>query len=293
MSVLVLGATGNVGPHVVTALHQLGVQRPRMVVRDAARADRLFGGNADIIAGDITDSAVIFQAISGIDSVLLLSPHSFSMADLQLRVIRELRRSEVRIVKISGTSSAIRADGPHACRQHWEVERVLSDGEQPFVVLRPNSFMQVLIGQQLLPALRTTGVVPNPIADSGISFVDARDVGEVAANALIRDDWDGRTLVLTGPRSVSYRQIADLVSERSNRSTSVIDVTPADVRTTLIEHGMAEWEADHFCEMYQLFRDGESEFVTSTIHDVTGHPARSVETFLDEQLVTSTAQADG
>lgn len=54
---------------------------------------------------------------------------------------------------------------------------------------------------------------------------------------------------------------------------------------------MADWEADHFREMYQLFRDGQSEFVTTTIQDITGHPARSVESFLDEQLVTSASQA--
>ena len=47
------------------------------------------------------------------------------MADLQLRVIRELRRTGIRIVKLSGTSSAITPDGPYACREHWEVERVL------------------------------------------------------------------------------------------------------------------------------------------------------------------------
>jgi uncharacterized protein YbjT (DUF2867 family) len=291
MSVLVLGATGNVGPHVVSALHQLGVQRPRVVVRDAARADRFFGDAADVITGDITDPAVISRATDGIDSVLLLSPHSFSMADLQLRVIRETRRSGVRIVKISGTSSAIRADGPHACRQHWEVERVLADSGQPFVILRPNSFMQVLIGQLLLPSLRTTGVVPNPIADAGISFVDARDVADVAAHALTRHDWDGETLVLTGPRSISYRQLADLVSGRSDGTAAVVDVTPDDVRATLIGRGMAPWEADHFREMYQLFRDGESEFVTTTIHDVTGHAARSVEAFLDEQFATAAANA--
>ena len=92
---------------------------------------------------------------------------------------------------------------------------MLLGGDQPFVVLRPNSFMQVLIGQLMLPALAASGVVPNPIANAGISFVDARDVGEVAAHALTRQDWDGETLVLTGPRSISYRQIADLVSERS------------------------------------------------------------------------------
>ena len=82
--------------------------------------------------------------------MFLLSPHSFGMADLQLGVIRTLRRTGVRIVKLSGTSSAITPDGPYVCRQHWEIERVLAESGQPYVILRPNSFMQVLVGRLMI-----------------------------------------------------------------------------------------------------------------------------------------------
>lgn len=288
MTVLVLGATGNVGPHVVAALHDAGTT-PNILVRDGARAHELLGDTARVITGDVTDAAALSEAMTDVDSVLLLSPHSYSMADLQLRVIREVRRTGARIVKVSGTSAAITPNGPHACRQHWEVERVLAESGQPFVILRPNSFMQVLIAKQMIPALQTTGVIPNPIADSGISFIDARDVGAVAARVLLGHEWDGQTLELTGPRSVTYADIAELVSGLLGKPVSTVETTPADVRATLIGRGMADWEADHFQEMYQLFRDGESEFVTTTVEDVTGTPARTIEAFLAEQLETASA----
>ena len=48
---------------------------------------------------------------------------------------------------------------------------------QPFVVLRPNAFMQTLIGQILIPGMRATGAVANALGTSGISFIDARDAG--------------------------------------------------------------------------------------------------------------------
>jgi uncharacterized protein YbjT (DUF2867 family) len=67
------------------------------------------------------------------------------MADLQLRIIRTLRRSGIKIVKLSGTSTAITPDGPYACREHWEIEQVLAGSDQPYVILRPNAFMQTLI----------------------------------------------------------------------------------------------------------------------------------------------------
>ena len=193
MAILVLGATGNVGPHVVSSLTALGVT-PRVLVRDADRARTLLGDDVEVIAGDVTEPGVLAAAIDGVDSVFLLSPHSFAMADLQLGVIRALRRTGIRIVKLSGTSSAITPDGPYACREHWEIERVLHGSGQPFVILRPNSFMQVLVGQLMMSALRATGTVVNPIGTAGISLIDARDVGAVAARVLTRPDWDGQTL---------------------------------------------------------------------------------------------------
>ena len=281
MTILVLGATGNVGPHVVSSLTALG-EAPRVLVRDADRARTLLGDEVEVIAGDVTEPGVLAGAIDGVDSVFLLSPHSFAMADLQLRVIRAVRRTGIRIVKLSGTSSAITPDGPYACREHWEVERVLDGSGQPFVILRPNSFMQVLVGQLMMSALRATGTVVNPIGAAGISLIDARDVGAVAARVLTRPDWDGQTLALTGPRPLGYAELAALVSARTGEVATVVDVTLDQVRASLIGRGMAEWEADHFREMYELFRAGESEFVTDTVREVTGAAPRTIEAYLDE-----------
>jgi uncharacterized protein YbjT (DUF2867 family) len=290
MSALILGATGNVGPHVVAELVAAG-QTPRVMVRDADHARALLGGGVEVIAGDMTDAVDLQRAAEGVDTVFLLSPHAFAMADAQLGVIRELRRSGIRIVKLSGTSSAITADGPHACRQHWEIERVLEESGQPYVILRPNSFMQVLVGRLLLPALAATGKVMNALGGSGISLIDARDVGAVAARVITDHAWDGQTLVLTGPRAVTYPEIAQLVAARTGQDTEVVEITPADVRASLVARATEEWEADHFEEMYELFRAGESEFVTDTVEQVLGRPARTFEAYLDEVLAPAEANA--
>jgi uncharacterized protein YbjT (DUF2867 family) len=106
-------------------------------------------------------------------------------------------------------------------------------------VLRPNAFMQTLIDQIMLPAVKATGAIPNPIGTSGISFIDARDVGECAATVLASPQWDGQTLVLTGPRALSFAEIADLISARADRQVGTREITPADVRRQLEERGMA------------------------------------------------------
>lgn len=281
MSVLVLGSTGNIGPWVVAELAKSGTPA-RVITRNAAHAAEILAAGTEVIEGDFGHEATLQAALAGVESVFLLTPHAYTMADLQLRVLRAARRSGARIVKLSGTSSAIRPDGPHACRQHWEVEEVLKASGQPFTILRPNSFMQVLIGQILLGGLTASGKVANALAGSGLSLIDARDVGAVAAKALLSDRWEGQTLVLTGPRAVTYGEIAGIVSELTGGDVPVVEVTPADMRAMLKTRGLEDWEADHFEEMYQLFRDGDSAFVTDTVQQVTGAPPRTIEAYLAE-----------
>ena len=69
--------------------------------------------------------------------------------------------------------------------------------------------------------------------------------------------------------------VATWVSDAMGTPTRVMEVTPAEVRAGLVARGTEEWEADHFAEMYDLFRAGESEFVTDTVTQVTGRPART------------------
>jgi NAD(P)H dehydrogenase (quinone) len=281
MSVLVLGATGNVGPYVVAEL-AASKTPTRVITRNAAHAAEVLPAGVEYIEGNFGEEDTLQRAIEGVDSIFLLTPHAYTMADVQLRVIRAARRSGARIVKLSGTSSAVHPGGPHACRQHWEIEEVLKASGQPFTILRPNSFMQVVVGQIMLGALNATGAIPNALGSHGLSVIDARDVGAVAARVLTSDKWDGQTLVLTGPRAVTYAEIASIVSGLRGKETPVAEVTPADVRASMIARGLEDWEADHFEEMYQLFRDGESEFVTDTVQVVTGTAPRTIEAYLSE-----------
>ena len=92
--------------------------------------------------------------------------------------------------------------------------------------------------------------------------------------------WDGQSLVLTGPRAVGFAEIAGLVSAKTGQSVGTREITPADIRIQLEQRGMARWEAEHFQEMYQLFRDGRSEFVSGDVERLLGRPPGTVEDHL-------------
>jgi uncharacterized protein YbjT (DUF2867 family) len=92
--------------------------------------------------------------------------------------------------------------------------------------------------------------------------------------------WDGQSLVLTGPRAVGFAEIAGLVSAKTGQPVGTREITPADIRIQLEQRGMARWEAEHFQEMYQLFRDGRSEFVSDDVERLLGRPPGTVEDHL-------------
>lgn len=281
MTVLVLGATGNVGRHVVEALVAQGTPT-RVITRSAEKARDILPDGVEIVEGDIAHGPTVMSNLDGVESVFLLTPHGYNMADIQLRIIRELRRTGIKIVKLSGTSSAVRPDGPQALRQHWEVEQVLVASEQPYVIIRPNAFMQTMIHQIMLPSIKATGKMPNAIADASLSMIDARDIGAVAAQVLTKDTWDGEILVLTGPRAVSYYEIAEGIGVARGEQIEVLEITPNDIRLSSLARGLEEWEAEHFQEMYEMFRNKESEYVTDDVERVTGTAPRTIEVYLVE-----------
>ena len=124
MRILVTGATGKLGPHVLTALLHRG-QHVRALVRSTERAGVLPPG-AEPVIGTFDDSDVLRAELDAADALFLLTPHGPTMADTQNGLIDLAAKSGTRVVKVSGTSAGIRPDGPDACRQHYDTERHLA-----------------------------------------------------------------------------------------------------------------------------------------------------------------------
>lgn len=283
MTVLAVGATGTVGPHVITSLTERGAA-VRVLTRNAERARTLLPAGIDLRQGDPGVPNDLLDAAEGAGALFLLTSHDPTMADIQLRIVRTLRHTDIRIVKLSATSSAVNPDGPDTCRQHWEIEQVLAAGGKPYTILRPNAFMQTLIDKMVLPAARNTGVVPNAIGRAGVNLIDARDVGACAAEALCSSRWDGHTMVLTGPRAVTFPELANIVGESIGKPVRTKDVMPADIRRTLEKQRMPGWEARHSEEMFELFRNGRSEFISDDLETMIGRPPYTVERYISDRL---------
>jgi uncharacterized protein YbjT (DUF2867 family) len=278
MRSLITGATGNVGPHIVGALVRRAAE-VRVLARDVDRAKAVLPPEVAIVAGDLDDSASVRAALRGVDALFVLTPHGPDMGACQKSLVGLAVEAGVRVVKLSGTSAAIRPDGPDACRQHWEVEEQLRGCGLPHVVLRPNAFMQPLL-RAMIAGARETGTIFNPIGDAGLSMIDCADIGDVAAEVLTSPSFDGQTLTLTGPSAPTYAELGNLISRHWKIPVQVVDTTPQQAGEAVLARGGSPWSAEHLVEMFTLFRDHQSEYVTEDVRRVIGRPARPVEQFL-------------
>ena len=274
MRVLLFGATGRIGPHVARELVSRGVSVAALV-RDPSRAAAVLPAAVELLPGEFGNDAAVQRALDGATSLLLLTPHGPDMAATQQRLLGWTGKAGTRVVKVSGTSSAIRADGPDAGRQHWQVEQELAGSGLGFVILRPNAFMQTLL-PPIAATVRASGAVINPLGPAGISLVDCADIGAAAATVLTDDRHDGQTFALTGPAAPTYADIAAVIETVTGRAVSVVDATPEAMAEAARARGASEWEAGHLAEMLSLFRTGASEFVTDDVELLTGRPPRSV-----------------
>lgn len=181
MTILVTGATGNVGRNVIDQLVQRGVQ-VRAIVRNPATANLPAG--VDVVQGDLLDVDALRAAVDGVTTLFLLNavvPDEFTQALLTLGVAREA--GVRRVVYLSVIHSDVYVNVPHFAGK-FGVERMIEAMGFEATILRPAYFMDN--ERTIKDAITGYGIYPMPLGDKGVAMIDARDIGEVAAIELVR-----------------------------------------------------------------------------------------------------------
>ncbi len=286
---LVIGATGTVGGATLNALRASGAE-PVAFVRDAQRAAGLLGDQMPVRMGDLADGGSVRAALHDVDAVLLCSAHGPAMREHQLAAVRAIAASRVnRVVKISGSPVSVRADSPASTgRDHFEVERALRAIGRDTVAIRPNPFMQNFLEQTPVAA---HGALPGPDGSPRVSFVDARDVGRVAAAALLAEQPPEPVLDVTGPESLTWFDVADAMIDVLDRPITHYPTPANAMRQAMLAIGRPQWLVEHMLELAALLRDPEAGEVTDTTERITGQPATTLREFLADHAPAFRAAA--
>ena len=252
MTILVTGATGNVGRQVIQQLTQRGA-KVRALVRNPAAANLPDG--VEVVQGDLLDVDALRQGFEGVSTLFLLNAvvaDEFTQALITLNVAREA--GVKRVVYLSVIHSDRYVNVPHFAGK-FGVERMIEQMGFNATILRPAYFMNNDL--TIKDVVTGYGVYPMPIGSKGLAMIDARDIGEIAAIELLARDQapEGSALTrinLVGPDTLTGTEVAGIWSEALGRAIAYGGDDTAGFEQNLRQF-MPAWMAYDMRQMAERF----------------------------------------
>lgn len=219
-NILVIGGTGNVGTPLVDLLRTKQANF-KVLVRSAENQARLAGQDIETIRGALGDWGSIDEALKGVETVFLLSSPEMDFLALHTGLIDRVVVAGVRkIVRMSSQPAQTNPEVP-MYDMHIKADHYLEKSGLDFAILRPDYFMQNMENMHA-PYIKEHNMFAQYLGDARIPMVDARDIAKAALHCLLSDDFNGQTHYITGPRSISFYDVADAFSDALDRQINYV-----------------------------------------------------------------------
>jgi NAD(P)H dehydrogenase (quinone) len=278
--ILVTGATGRVGYHVMEALADARADVTAMV-RVEAKADDLPGTPRHVVA--TFDDPPPAEVLRGFDRVFLLSPAIEEQAELETVFIDALVAAGHRphVVKIAADGFEDPGCEVRFMVSHRQVAAHLDAVGLPVTYLAPALYLEDLL--TFAGSMRESAEIAVPAGHGRVGFVAASDVAAVAAQVLTSPDGhEGVTYVLTGPEGLRFKDVAARISAVFAREVDYTDQPAERARERLLASGLSPWQADGNLELFDWIRQGGADTVTDAVRSVTGDDPQSAADWLEE-----------
>ncbi|WP_328447466.1 SDR family oxidoreductase [Amycolatopsis sp. NBC_00438] len=259
MTVLVTGATGHTGRHVVRGLLDVGAD-VRVLVRDVAKAP----ADVEVVRGDITD---LTKAAQGVDAVYLLWP-SFDSEGIERALKPLVGKKIVYLSAMSADQGGVWGDVEKA------VEKVTDD----WTFLRVTGLATNTLGW--MDQVKN-GVVRGPYGQAKRSLVHERDVADMAVKALL-ENHSKQVYLVTGPEALTQAAQVKIIGDALGKPAVWEEQPIAEAKTQLSQQMGAEFATSALGYWASLV--AEPEPVSLDVAQVTGHPARPFEEWAGEHF---------
>ncbi len=281
VTILITGARGQIGRAVVDRLHTAGLPVRAASARPAELAVPVGVDTVEVV---LDRPETFGAALDGVRQVFLY-PNPAGIDE----VIKAAVAAGVEHVVLLSSSSVLApgAENEPLALHHLQVERALADSELACTFLRPGAFDSNARGWA-----RTIGQsLPVQLAfpDAEFAFIHPDDVADVAVAALTGDSLTGRSITLTGPESLSFRQQLAALGDALGREIAVERISRAEQERQMaafmpgpmVSSLLKGWEA----------ADGTPEAVAETTASLLGRPARTFAQWARENAHTFASAA--
>ena len=247
----------------------------RALVRDASRAGP---PGAEIVVGSFEDDASLARAVDGVETMLLAGRDGPDAVSQHRRVLDHAHRAGVsHIVKLSAIGASP-ASPIALMRDHDDVDALVRTSGARWTLLKPHLYMQNLL--RAADAVRRDGVLSAPMGKGRYPLVDTRDVGAAAA-AVLADPavHAGATYLLTGPRALSYDDVAAAIAAVAGRRVEYEAVGAGVYEERLLRAGLPAWRAFDLAHIAAAYSGADND-VSPALEFLLGRTPRSLQEFL-------------
>jgi uncharacterized protein YbjT (DUF2867 family) len=268
-TVLVIGATGKTGRHLVPRLARRGV-----TVRSASRHPAPAEAGVEPLRFDWDDFSTYAAALNGARALYLVTPTYVVDPTKQVEtLLGEAAEAGVERVVLLSALGVDQADPGLPARR---IEILAESSGIPATMLRPAAFMENFSERHWAGSggsIRTHGELRLPGAGTQASYVSTRDIAAVAAIALTEDGHGGKGYTLTGPEALTLADVARIISVAAGRPVRHVDGGVETVHDALVADGAPEDFAAYMTELYRMtLLSGAMSPVTFDVTAVTGRP---------------------
>jgi uncharacterized protein YbjT (DUF2867 family) len=292
----ILGASGHTG-HIVAKTLLAGGKKVRVVGRNPEHLQKLTAHGAEAVAADGSDASALTKAFQDADSAYVLLPPDIGNKDFrgyQDRVtdaiIAAIKNAVVKNVVVLSSIGADKPSGTGPVVGLYNLEQKLNqiDGLNA-LYLRAGYFMENTLPQA--GAIRHTGSVIGPLRrDLKLPMIATVDIGEAAADALLRLDFHGKqTRELQGHRDLDYTEATSIIGKAIGQpSLGYVHAPNEQLRPALTQMGMSENFADLLLEMAGALNSGYMK--AQEPRSPANSTPTSFEAFVNEQFVPAYQQ---
>jgi uncharacterized protein YbjT (DUF2867 family) len=256
MSIVITTPTGNIGGWALQRLLAAGAD-VSVIVRQPEKLSDSIRSRVKIHQGSLTDVDLVTKAFKGAKAALWLTPPDYTHPDpaayhseIGAVAATAIKESKIPyVVNISSAGAQLKNAGPIS--GVGEVERRLNEAAENVIHLRPGFFMENFL-QQIEP-IRNDGAIYFPLpGDLPYPFVATQDIGDAAAQLLLKTDWHGhQTRGLHGPADLSFADATKILSESLGKPLKYVQITPDQAYQTFLAVGSSPGFAKGLVDMYQ------------------------------------------
>lgn len=227
----------------------------------------------DAVHCDLSDPATFPAALAGARSVFLYAEASAAEA-----FVKEAIAAGVEHVVLLSSSSVLGPDpaGSPISAGHLAVEQALLASPLRTTLLRPGSFASNATGWSW--ALKSGRPVHLPYPGSYSDPIHEADIAEAALAVLTDPDLGGRAYTLTGPQSLTFATQLAILGSVLDRPVPFATVTLEEWKAEVTDYIPGPY-ADALLGFWAA-SDGLPVPVTDAVEQLTGHPARTFETWV-------------